>query len=162
MLYKSVSTKAQMLSLIVQLSSKCIVSVHQISNNQNKSNLIIRAYKFYEAASLIYLPELLVFPFFYICILIYLKFYSWVQFCFFLGYIRLRFIPSCLIFMILPGCLLNNVALTIFDGSLLKNKRCNRRGQKNIRKKSIQTKINSYINKYIKRKHYKTLRIFVI
>ena len=35
-----------------------------------------------------------------------------------------------------------------------------RRGQKNIQNKVIQTKINLYINKYIKKKHYKTLRIF--
>ena len=35
-----------------------------------------------------------------------------------------------------------------------------RRWQKNIQNKPIQTKINLYINKYIKRKHYKTLRIF--
>ena len=31
-----------------------------------------------------------------------------------------------------------------------------RHGQKNIQNKAIQTEINSYNNKYIKRKHYKT------
>ena len=35
-----------------------------------------------------------------------------------------------------------------------------RRGQKNIQNKAVQTKSNLYINKYIKRKYYKTLRIF--
>ena len=47
-------------------------------------------------------------------------------------------------------------APTIYVGSLLKSKRSKRRGQKNIQKKAIQTKINSY-NKYIKwniTKHY--------
>ena len=38
---------------------------------------------------------------------------------------------------------------TIYAGSLLKSKRRKRRGQKNIQKKTIQTKINSYNNKYI-------------
>ena len=36
-------------------------------------------------------------------------------------------------------------------------KRCE---QKNIQNKAVQTKLNLYINKYIKKKHYKTLRIF--
>ena len=47
-------------------------------------------------------------------------------------------------------------APTIYVGLLLKNKRCKRRGQKNIQKKAIQTKIDLY-NKYIKwniKKHY--------
>ena len=58
------------------------------------------------------------------------------------------------------GCLLNNVTPTIYGGSLLKSKRCKWRRQKNFQNKAIQTKINLYINKNIKRKHFKTLRIF--
>ena len=67
------------------------------------------------------------------------------------------------------GCLLNNVAHTIYIGSLLKSKWCKQRGQKKkIQNKAMQIKINIYIyiyiyiyiNKYIKRKHYKTLQIF--
>ena len=43
------------------------------------------------------------------------------------------------------------VAPTIYGGSLLKTKRCKRCGQKNIQNKAIQSKIDLYINKYIKR-----------
>ena len=46
---------------------------------------------------------------------------------------------------------------TIYVGLLLKNKQCKQHGQKNIQNKAIQTKINLYINKYIKgniTKHY--------
>ena len=58
------------------------------------------------------------------------------------------------------GMFAGYTAPTVYFGSLLKSKWCKQCGQKNIQKKVMQTKINSYNNKYIKRKHYKTLRIF--
>ena len=53
----------------------------------------------------------------------------------------------------LVGLFTEYVACTIYGASLLKSKRCKQN-------KAIQSKINLYIDKYIKRKHYEILRIF--
>ena len=59
--------------------------------------------------------------------------------------------------LFLWGMFAGHFTPTIYVSSLLESKRSKRWGQKNIQNKAIQTKINLYNNKYLKKKitkHY--------